>query len=91
MRMDERMVRYTVGTLFATAGATIMVYLWYIDLLVSQRVFGALLAAELVIFAMAIYVFSKQDLTGTPSTWLLVGCLGTAVFLLMAVQLGTTS
>jgi peptidoglycan/LPS O-acetylase OafA/YrhL len=90
MRLDNQMVRYAVGTLFATAGATVMVYLWYIDLLISQRVFGALLAAGLVIFAMAIYVFSKQDLTGKTGTWLLVGCLGTSVFLLMAVQLGTT-
>lgn len=90
MRLDEQMVRHAIGTLFATAGSSIMVYLWYIDLIVSQRVFGALLAAELVIFAMSVYVFSKKSLTGRNNTWLLVGCLGTAVFLLMAVQLGTT-
>ncbi len=90
MRIDERMVRYTVLTLFATAGASLMVYLWYLDLIVSQRVFGALLAAGLTIFAMSIYTYSKESLTGRPGTWLLVGCLGTAIFLLMAVQLGTT-
>ena len=90
MRLDERMVRYSVVTLFAAAGATIMVYLWYIDLIISQRVFGALLAAELVIFAMSIYTYWKQSLTGRAGSWLLIGCLGTAVFLLLAIQLGTS-
>jgi hypothetical protein len=90
MKLNEQMVRDAVGTLFATAGASIMVYLWYIDLIISQRVFGALLAAGLMIFAMSIYVFSKETLTGRNNTWLLLGCLGTAIFLIMAVQLGTT-
>jgi hypothetical protein len=90
MRLDEELLRYTIGTLLAAAGSTIMVYLWYIDLVALQRVFGALLAAGLVIFAMALYVFSKQRLTGRTNTWLLVGCLGGASLLLMAVQLGTS-
>lgn len=90
MRLDEELLRYAIGTLFAAAGSTIMVYLWYIDLVALQRVFGALLAAGLVIFAMALYVFSKQTLTGKTNTWLLIGCLGAASLLLMAVQLGTS-
>jgi peptidoglycan/LPS O-acetylase OafA/YrhL len=90
MRLNEQMVRYAIGTLFATAGASIMVYLWYINLIISQQVFGALLAAGLMIFAMSIYVFTKESLTGRTNTWLLLGCLGTAVFLIMAVQLGTS-
>jgi peptidoglycan/LPS O-acetylase OafA/YrhL len=89
-RLDEELLRYSIGTLLAAAGSTIMVYLWYIDLVALQRVFGALLAAGLVIFAMALYVFSKQTLTGKTNTWLLVGCLGAASLLLMAVQLGTS-
>ncbi|HET7405029.1 MAG TPA: hypothetical protein VFJ63_02840 [Candidatus Bathyarchaeia archaeon] len=90
MRIDEQMIRYAIGTLFASAGASIMIYLWYIDLIISQRVFGALLSAGLVIFAMSIYVFSKETLTGRTNTWLLFGCLGSAVFLIIAVQLGTS-
>ena len=90
MRLDEELLRYSIGTLFAAAGAAIMVYLWYIDLFALQRVFGSLLAAGLVIFSMALYVFSKQKLTGRTNTWLLLGCLGAAALLLMAVQLGTS-
>jgi hypothetical protein len=90
MKVDEETLRYVIGTLFAVAGSSITVYLWYIDLLALQRVFGALLAAGLVIFAMAIYVFTKPSLTGRGNTWLLIGCLGAAILLLMAVQLGTS-
>jgi hypothetical protein len=90
MRLNEQMVRYAIGTLFATAGASITVYLWYINLIISQQVFGALLAAGLMIFAMSIYVFTKESLTGRTNTWLLLGCLGTAIFLIIAVQLGTS-
>jgi hypothetical protein len=88
MRLDEELLRYTIGTLLAAAGSTIMVYLWYIDLVALQRVFGALLASGLVIFAMALYVFSKQTLAGRTNTWLLLGSLGAGALLLMAVQLG---
>lgn len=90
MRLDEETLRNTIGTLFAVAGSSIMIYLWYIDLLALQRVFGALLAAGLLIFAMALYVFTKPALTGRTNTWLLLGCLGAAILLLMAVQLGTS-
>lgn len=90
IRLEEETLRYAIGTLFAVAGSSIMVYLWYIDLLALQRVFGALLAAGLVIFAMAVYVFTKPSITGRSNTWLLLGCLGAATLLLMAVQLGTS-
>ncbi len=90
MKLDEELLRYTIGVLFAAAGSTVMVYLWYIDLIALQRVFGALLAAGLVIFAMAIYVFSKETLTGRSNTWLLLGCLAAGGLLLLAIQLGTS-
>jgi hypothetical protein len=90
MKLDQELLRYAIGTLFATAGATITVYLWYMDLFALQRVFGALLSAGLVVFSMALYVFSKPTLTGRTNTWLLLGCLGTATLLLIAVQLGTS-
>jgi hypothetical protein len=90
MRLDEEMLRYAIGTLFASAGATVTVYLWYIDQFALQRVFGALLASGLVIFSMSVYVFSKENLAGRTATWLLLGCLGASALLLMAVQLGTS-
>jgi hypothetical protein len=90
LRLDEEVLRYAIGTLFAAAGATITVYLWYIDQILYQREFGVLLSGGLVIFSMAIYVFSKEKLTGRTNTWLLLGCLGASILLLMAVQLGTS-
>jgi peptidoglycan/LPS O-acetylase OafA/YrhL len=86
---DNDIVRYSVATLLATAAASILVYLWIVDLVSLQRVFGALLGAELVIFAMVVYVYYKPTITVASNNWLLLGCVVAASFLLIAVQLGS--
>ena len=90
MKSDENIVRYSVAILLATAAASIAAYLWILDLVSLQRVFGAMLGSELVIFAMVVYVYYKPALTVASSNWLLLGCVIAASFLLIAVQLGTT-
>jgi peptidoglycan/LPS O-acetylase OafA/YrhL len=89
MKPDKDIVRYAVATLLATAAASILLYLWILDLVSLQRVFGALLGSELVIFAMVVYIYYKPTLTTSSNNWLLVGCLVAASFLLIAVQLGS--
>ncbi|MDA4111372.1 MAG: hypothetical protein OK439_02455 [Thaumarchaeota archaeon] len=89
MKPDNDIIRYSVATLLATAAASILVYLWILDLVSLQRVFGALLGSELVIFAMVVYIYYKPSLTLESSNWLLLGCLVAAAFLLIAVQLGS--
>ena len=89
MKPDEDVVRYSVATLLATAAASIAVYLWILDLVSLQRVFGAMLGSELVIFAMVVYIYYKPTLTVASNNWLLLGCLVAASFLLVAVQLGS--
>jgi hypothetical protein len=89
LSLDEHTLRYAVETLLASAAATIGVYLWFLDISSLQRVFGALLASELVIFATAIYVFYKPTMTGPNTKWLVMGCATAAVFLLIAVGLGS--
>jgi RsiW-degrading membrane proteinase PrsW (M82 family) len=89
MSLDEDTLRYGVEILLATAAAMIAVYLWFVDISTLQRVFGALLGSELMIFATLIYVYYKPTMTGPNSKWLLMGCTTAAVFLLIAVQLGS--
>jgi hypothetical protein len=89
LSLDEQTLRYAVETLLASAAATIAVYLWFLDISTLQRVFGALLASELVIFATAIYVYSKPTMAGPNAKWLVMGCATAAVFLLISVQLGS--
>jgi len=90
MNLDEGTLRLTVATLLATSAAAIGVYLWDIDLVNGQRVFGAMLGSELVIFSMLIYVFSKPTIGGRQSIWLLLGCLLAAIFLIISIQLGVS-
>jgi len=87
---DENIMRYSVAILLATAAASIAAYLWILDLVSLQRVFGAMLGAELVIFSMVVYLYYKPTLTVTTNNWLLLGCVVAACFLLIAVQLGST-
>jgi len=89
MKPDDDIVRYSVATLLATAAASILVYLWILDLISFQRVFGAMLGSELIIFAMVVYIYYKPTLTVETSNWLLLGCVVAAAFLLVAVQLGS--
>ena len=89
MKPDDDIVRYSVATLLATAAASILVYLWILDLISFQRVFGAMLGSELIIFAMVVYIYYKPTLTLENSNWLLLGCVVAAAFLLVAVQLGS--
>lgn len=91
MKLNEEMLRYTVVMLLAAAAASISVYLWVVDLISLQRVFGAMLGSELVIFSMALYVYYRPSIASSSNRWLLAGCVVAAVFLLIAVQLGSTS
>jgi hypothetical protein len=91
LKLEEETLRFTVVTLLAAAAASIAVYLWVIDLASLQRTFGAMLGSELVIFSMALYVYYRPSLASSGNRWLLVGCVVAAAFLLIAVQLGSTS
>jgi len=88
LKIDQEMIRYAVETLLAASAATITVYLWFLDLVANQRTFGAMIGSELIIFAMMIYIYRKPSLRGTTNSWLLVGCVTTALFLILAMQLG---
>jgi peptidoglycan/LPS O-acetylase OafA/YrhL len=89
VKPDKDIIRYSVATLLSTAAASILVYLWIVDLVSLQRVFGALLGSELIIFAMVVYIYYKPTLTTASNNWLLLGCVIAATFLLVAVQLGS--
>jgi hypothetical protein len=47
-----------------------------------------MLGSELVIFSMLIYIYGKPSLAGKQGTWLLLGCVLAAIFLLISIQVG---
>jgi len=83
------MVRYAVETLLAAAALTLTVYAWFIDPVANQRALGALIGSALVIFSMMVYTYNVPSLTGRSNSWLLVGCVVGAVFLMIAVQVSS--
>jgi hypothetical protein len=81
LRLNEEGVRVLISATLVVFLATIAVYLWFIDLLSSQREFGAFLTAELVAFAILVYVSTKTDYDSVKRSWVLIGCIALALLL----------
>jgi uncharacterized membrane protein len=82
LRLYEEEVRVLISATLVVLLAVIAVYLWFVDLLSSQREFGAFLAAELVVFAMLVYVSTKPDYDSVKKSWMLIGCIALALLLI---------
>jgi len=81
LRLLEEGVRVLISATLVLFLAVIAVYLWFIDLVTSQREFGAFLTAELVAFATLVYVSTKPDYDSVKKSWVLVGCIVLALLL----------
>jgi hypothetical protein len=89
VKLNQEVVKYPVGWVLVILLATIAMYLWLIDLFSLQRVFGVLLASELVVFAMLAYVYSKTSFSKVSKTWLLLGSIAVVGFLFLALIIAT--
>ena len=87
MRLNEEGVRILLSTALMVFLAVIAFYLWFIDLLSSQREFGAFLTAELVGFAMLVYISTKPDYGAVKKSWVLIGCIALALLLTLPLFL----
>jgi hypothetical protein len=85
VKLNQEDVKYPVASALVVLLVMIAVYLWFIDLFSMQRVFGVLLASELVAYAMLAYVYSKQSFSKVSKMWLLLGSLAVASFLFLAL------
>ena len=81
MRMDEDGVRVLLSATLVAFLAVLAAYLWFVDLLSNQRQFGAFLTAELVAFAMLVYLTTKPDYDAVKKSWMLMGCVALALCL----------
>ena len=81
MRLDKEGVRVFLSLLLVIFLAAFAVYLWFVDLLSNQREFGAFLTAELIAFAMLVYISTKPDFDAVKKSWVLMGCIALASIL----------
>jgi hypothetical protein len=81
MRLHEEGVRVLLSATLVAFLAVFAVYLWFVDLVSNQREFGAFLTAELVAFAMLVYVSTKPDYDTVKKSWVLIGCIALALLL----------
>jgi hypothetical protein len=87
LRLNEEGVRLLLSALLVAFLAVFGVYLWFVDLLSNQREFGSFLTAELVAFAMLVYISTKPDYDAVKKSWVLLGCIALALLLTLAFVL----
>jgi hypothetical protein len=59
--------------------------MWTLDLVVQQRTFAFLLSAELLTFAMLVYLYYEESPREIRKQWLFAGSVALAVIILLAV------
>jgi hypothetical protein len=85
LKLDSETVRGLIsGSLLSFMIVTAAI-LWLVNLLAQQRVFGALLSAELMAFSMLVYVSGKRSYRQLSRPVLLIGCAILGLFLLLAI------
>lgn len=85
MRLGEDEIRTLISAALVAYMVVVASFLWFIDLIAKQGEFGAIFATELLGFAMLVYVSTKPNYGEVKTLWLLVGCLATAFFLVVAL------
>jgi quinol-cytochrome oxidoreductase complex cytochrome b subunit len=85
LRPAQERVRTWISFSILTFLIVVTAYLWFIDLMTQQRIFGILLGSELVAFSMLIYATVKPSFEKLSRPWILVGCLSLAILLLLTV------
>jgi plastocyanin len=86
--MKQRSDRLSLVAVFLliflfVVGATI----WLLDLIVQQRIFGLLVSAEFVAFAMIVYLYYEETPQDISRKWLLSGFAALTTLVLLAAAL----
>jgi uncharacterized cupredoxin-like copper-binding protein len=81
-----------IATLLLIFIIVVAVAMWSLDLIVQQRTFAFLLSAELVAFAMLVYLYYQENPKELSKRWLFIGATGLAMLILLgaAVFLGVS-
>jgi hypothetical protein len=85
MTLTEKDIRWLIAAPLVVFLAAVGASLWFVDLLSHQGEFAALVAAELVAFALLLYLERTPDYSEASKTWLLGGCVSIVVFLAIAI------
>lgn len=79
-----RLIAFFLLTFLIVVGISI----WFLDFISQQRVFGFLMSAELIAFALLVYIFYEQN-PGVSKKLLTAGFAALAVLVLLAAAVFT--
>ena len=74
-----------IAVLLVILMAVIAVTMWTLDLVAQQRTFAFLLSAELIAFAMVVYLYYGETAQEVSRRWLITGAIAIAVVVILSV------
>jgi plastocyanin len=72
-----------IATLLFILSVVVAVAMWSLDLIAQQRTFAFLLSAELVAFAMMVYLYYEENPKELSKRWLFAGAASIALLMLL--------
>ena len=85
MKSNTEKTRRLIASLILLFLTVIAVFVWFLDLVAGQRVFGILLSAELLALSMLIYVYKEPSESEINKPLLLLGELLLGILLILAI------
>lgn len=74
-----------IAVLLVILMAVIAVTMWTLDLVAQQRTFSFLLSAELIAFAMVVYLYYGETTQEISRRWLFTGAVALAAVVILGV------
>ncbi len=85
MTFPAERIRRLIAILVLIFLISVAALLWFIDLLKQQRVFGFMLSAGFVAFAMLVYLYSKNTFAEVSKLLLYLGSLALLILGLLSI------
>ena len=85
MKSNTEKTRVLTSYLILLFLVVVAIFVWFLNLVTQQRVFGVLLSAELVAFSMLIYVYKEPSEIEVNKSLLLLGELAVGILLILAI------
>ena len=97
MDIEDEGLKTIISILLLVFLVLVAVYMWSLDLIAHQGVFGVLLSAEMIAFSMLIYICMEPGYNRLNKTWLAIGyftlalLLSTSIAVSQKTETGTPS
>jgi hypothetical protein len=84
MRLDEN-IKFFIRAILLSFLVLVTIYIYFIDSIAGQRIFGLLLSSTIIAFSMLIYISADIGQKQISKFWLVAGYFTLFLFLSLAI------